>query len=256
MAYCKNCGHFLTDGAKFCSNCGSPANNTEERATRQQEFAGKIIKCPSCGTSIPSFTAICPSCDHEINSARVSSAFKDFTNQIIQCDAAIANSLVEPQKGWKSWGKAKKFGWVILNIYTLCIPLILYLLFPLIGIGGTASMTAEEKKKANLINNFAFPNDRESILEGLLYIKGQIASLASGKVDRNTAQWIKIWKNKANQLFERAEMMFKGDKIANDAYADILASEKKVNKALIIRVIIAVVLASLFFAYMFFGGGR
>lgn len=60
MAYCSNCGQFVADGVKFCSNCGSPMNNGEDRTTRQQEFAGKIIKCPSCGTEIPSFTAICP----------------------------------------------------------------------------------------------------------------------------------------------------------------------------------------------------
>ena len=127
MAYCSNCGQFVADGVKFCSNCGSPMNNGEDRTTRQQEFAGKIIKCPSCGTEIPSFTAICPGCGHEINSARVSSAFKDFTNQISRCDTAIANSPAEPKTGWKSWGKGKKFGWVILNIYTLCIPLVIYL---------------------------------------------------------------------------------------------------------------------------------
>lgn len=257
MAYCSNCGQFVADGVKFCSNCGSPMNNGEDRTTRQQEFAGKIIKCPSCGTEIPSFTAICPGCGHEINSARVSSAFKDFTNQISQCDTAIANSPAEPKTGWKSWGKGKKFGWVILNIYTLCIPLVIYLLLPLLGIGGMSSLTAEEKKKANLINNYAFPNDRESILEGLLYIKGQMSALTSGKIDRNTARWIKIWKNKASQLFERAEMMFKGDKIANDAYTDILASEKKVKKSLLIRVVIAVVLVALFAGFVFSrGAGR
>jgi len=108
MAYCSNCGQFVADGVKFCSNCGSPMNNGEDRTKRQQEFAGKIIKCPACGTEIPSFTAICPGCGHEINSARVSSAFKDFTNQINQCDTAIANSPAEPKKGWKSWGKGKK----------------------------------------------------------------------------------------------------------------------------------------------------
>lgn len=256
MAYCSNCGQFVADGVKFCSNCGSPMNNGEDRTKRQQEFAGKIIKCPACGTEIPSFTAICPGCGHEINSARVSSAFKDFTNQINQCDTAIANSPAEPKKGWKSWGKGKKIGWVILNIYTLCIPLVIYLLLPLLGIGGMSSLTSEEKKKANLINNFAFPNDRESILEGLLYIKGQMSALASGKIDRNTARWIKIWKNKASQLFEKAEMMFKGDKIANDAYTDILASEKKVKKSLLGRVIIAVLIVALFAGFIISRGGR
>lgn len=255
MAYCSNCGQFVADGVKFCSNCGSPMNNGEDRTKRQQEFAGKIIKCPACGTEIPSFTAICPGCGHEINSARVSTAIKDFTNQISQCDRAIANSPAEPKKGWKSWSGGKKVGWVFLNLFTFCIPLVIYLILPLLGIGSMSSLTPEEKNKAQLINNFAFPNDRENILEGLLYIKSQTESLASGKIDRNTWRWIKIWKNKASQLFERAEMMFKGDKIANDAYTDILASEKKVKKSLLIRVVIAVVVVALFTTFVFSRGG-
>lgn len=250
MAYCSKCGHHVEDGMRFCSNCGSPIVK-ETREKRQQEFAGKIIKCPACGTEIPSFTAICPGCGHEINSAGVSSVFKNFANRVSQYDTAIANSPVEPKKGWKSWSKFKKIGWVILNIYTLCIPLVIYLLFPLLGIGGIASMTAEEKKKANFINNFTFPNERESILEGLLYIKGQMATLASGKIDRNTARWVKIWKNKAIQLYERAEILFKGDKIATEAYEDILVSEKKVKKSLFIRVACAVILVVFFAVFVF-----
>ena len=251
MAYCSNCGHFIADNVQFCSNCGSPISNAEDRTKRQQEFAGKIIKCPACGTEIPSFTAICPGCGHEINSAMVSPVFKDFTKQISQCDTAIANSPAAPKKGWQSWGKWKKFGWVILNIYTICIPLVISLLIRLIGIGGISSLTPEEQKKANLINNFAFPNERESILEGLLYIKGQMTALVSGKIDRNTERWIKIWKNKASQLFERAEMMFKGDKIAADTYTDILACEKKVKKSLLIRVVIAIVVVALSVTFIY-----
>lgn len=28
MAYCKNCGNLLEDGAAFCTNCGANQNNT------------------------------------------------------------------------------------------------------------------------------------------------------------------------------------------------------------------------------------
>lgn len=37
--------------------------------TREQEYAGKIIKCPFCGENLPSFTEKCPSCGHEIRGA-------------------------------------------------------------------------------------------------------------------------------------------------------------------------------------------
>lgn len=257
MAFCSNCGAQLSEGSKFCTHCGASVNEID-RSTRKVEYAGKVIKCPACGTEIPSFTAFCPGCGHEINRQGISSTISDFANQINQCDYMIANSPESPRRGWKSWGGWKKFGWVILNIYTFCIPLVIYLLLPLLGIGGTSSFTSAEQRKAQLINSFVFPNDRESILEGLLFIKAQIAALATGKFDRNTTRWASIWKNKATQLFERAEIMFKGDHISNDAYNNILSSEKKIKQSLLIRVIIAVVAVIAFAAFVFSrsGAGR
>lgn len=266
--FCKSCGAENNVGARFCQSCGTllndeskPKQNEEPRkeeqyhqstySERTQEFAGKIIKCPNCGENLSSFIAVCPACGHEINSARVASAIKDFTNQVNQCDIAIANSSSEPKTGWKSWGKWKKVGWVILNIYTLCVPLLLYMLLPLLGIVRMSSLSPEEKTKAQLINNFPFPNDRESILEALLYIKAQMTSLASGKINRNTSRWIIIWKNKASQLFEKAEIMFKEDRIANNAYSAILASEKKVKQSLFIRVIIAAMIVAVYMGFIF-----
>ena len=257
MSFCSNCGKPILDGAKFCSGCGAPVNVEDlvENTIRRQVFAGKVVKCPSCGTVIPSFTAICPGCGHEINTTKVSSAIKEFAEKINECDRLIANSSSVPKKGWKSWGKGKKFWWVVLNIYTLCIPLAIYLLVPLLGMGGMATLTTEEKKKAALIDNFVFPNDRESILEALLYIRTQIGSLESGKIDRNTAYWTHIWKNKSVNIYQKAEILFKGDRIANDAYRDILLSEKKVKKLLRIRAIAAVVLMAALVMVVFSLGG-
>ncbi len=37
MSYCPNCGAELPEGAKFCSGCGVPVQNTQESATIQAE---------------------------------------------------------------------------------------------------------------------------------------------------------------------------------------------------------------------------
>lgn len=256
MWRCSRCGYKMADDVSVCLNCGSQMNDDNVSSKRVQEYAGKIIKCPSCGEELSSFTAICPACGHEINSAEVPSAIKEFTDKINQCDMAIASSPLEPKKGWKSWGRWKKIGWVLLNIYTLCIPLVIYLLFPLLGVGRTSMLTPDEKIKAQFITNYPFPNDREHILEALLYIKAQINTLASGKIDRNTFRWIKIWKGTASQLHEKAEIMFKGDNIANGAYSSILADEQKVKKTLLARVIIAVIIVVLFAGIMLIRSGR
>lgn len=168
-----------------------------------------------------------------------------------RCDIAIANSSAMPKQGWKSWGGWKKFGWVLLNIYTFFVPLLLYFLLPMLGIIKMSGLTPEEKTKAQIIKNYSFPNDRETILEALLYIEAQMESLISGKIDRNTIRWIEIWKNKAAQLYKKAEIMFKNDKIANDAYSSILSIEKKAKHSLSVRVVIAAVVVIIYSIFMF-----
>ena len=52
MAYCVNCGTEIVPNAKFCQKCGHPTGAQSDNATRKQEFAGKIYKCPNCGLEI------------------------------------------------------------------------------------------------------------------------------------------------------------------------------------------------------------
>ena len=47
-------------------------------------------------------------------------------------DNLIANDPEPPKKGWKSWSNGKRFLWILLNLFTSFIPLVLYLVFPLI----------------------------------------------------------------------------------------------------------------------------
>ena len=239
MAYCKKCGKFVTDGSNFCTNCGSPIE-CETPSQKRQEFAGKVIKCPSCGAELPSFTAICPGCGHEINSATISSAIKDFINQLNQCDSSITRSRTKSEKDWKVCGYILLF---IFSFYTVGITLVIYLLIKFLGLEGFFSFSPEEKRKENIINNFVVPNDRGNILEGLLFIKSQVEAISSNRIGFNTVRWINIWQNKASQLYERAEMLFQGDAIATKAYSDILEKKKETEKSLHIRVIIAIAIA-------------
>lgn len=40
MAFCKNCGNKLPDGATFCSHCGTPVNDTSAQAQTEQHQYG------------------------------------------------------------------------------------------------------------------------------------------------------------------------------------------------------------------------
>lgn len=236
MAYCANCGQKLADGSKYCVECGSFVGTTNKNT------AGIVIKCPSCGEDIPSFTAICPACGHEINSAKVSATLKEFIENINECDRLIANTPNSKKAGWSSWGKGKRFWWIVFNIFTYGIPLVIYLIMPLVRLNYTPRLTPEEKRKASLIENFPFPNEREAILEALLFTKSKISYLAAEKVDRKNAYWTRLWSTKGEQLYQRAEMMFSGDEIANNAYKDIKAQKLRVSKTVKFKAISGIVI--------------
>lgn len=77
MPFCTNCGHQVADGVKFCSECGTPINPTQNQ--RKQVFAGDIQKCPNCGELLPSFTANCPSCGYEIRGVEANDSIREFS---------------------------------------------------------------------------------------------------------------------------------------------------------------------------------
>ena len=82
VKHCTNCGQNLTGGVKFCSNCGVAVEVATNYRQRQQEWAGKLIKCPLCGEDIPSFTANCPACGHELRGVNSTNSIKEFAIKI------------------------------------------------------------------------------------------------------------------------------------------------------------------------------
>ncbi len=257
MAFCSNCGVRLNERAKYCPDCGSSVATLIEVTTkRKQEYLGSIIKCPSCGEELPSLTARCPSCGHEINQARVSSSIRLFADQINQWDIAIVSGPNPPKKGWNSWGTGARVMWVILNIYTLCIPLVFYFTLPLFKYGHTPSLSVSEKNKATFIENYTFPNDRESIIEALLFIKAKTTFLASEPLNDKAAYWYRLWTAKAEQIYQKSEIVLKRDEIVQNVYDDIQKDGKVVKDqvkkkaflgaAIIITVIMCLTLICIF----------
>lgn len=251
MAFCSNCGQELADCVKFCSECGTPTGKVDE-TIRRTVFSGEIHKCPSCGEVLQSMTAICPSCGHEINSAKLSSALKEFINEINECDKIIANTPKKemPKKGWKTWKKSTRILWVILNFFTSCIPLVIYLTLPLfrplIKSNATPELSSIEQRKVALIENFTFPNDRESVLEALLFTKSKMEFLASEKANEKNAFWLRLWNTKATQLHQKANILLSNDAIAETAYSGITTSKKMVDKKVRIRAAIGAAIIIIF----------
>lgn len=259
MAFCSNCGKELAAGAKFCFECGTPVGKTDE-TVRRTVYSGEIHKCPSCGEVLQSMTAICPACGHELNSAKLTSALKEFIDEINECDKIIANTPKKelPKKGWKSWKTGTRVFWVILNLFTSCIPLVIYLSFPLLKPflkkNAMPELTSDEKHKVSLIENFAFPNDRESLLEALLFVKSKMAFLASEKADERNSYWMRLWNTKATQLYEKAKILLNNDVIAENAYSEIVSSKSTVDKKIRIRAGIGAAIIVVFCAFIALNG--
>ncbi len=234
MGFCSNCGEKLDADSKFCTSCGSLNNQfvhgetKKDYTERRKEYVGSIKKCPSCGEEINSFTAICPACGHEINSQKISDTLEKFIAQVNVCERLIAQTPAA-NTGWSSWSKSKKVWWVIFNLLFAGIPLAIYLGYPLLTIKYTPRLTKEEKQLVTLVENFPFPNDRESILEALVYAKEKIDFISKEKIDKKSAYWMRLWCSKAEQLKQKADLMFPNDSIVKQSYDEILADEKYVN---------------------------
>ncbi len=260
MAFCANCGAKLVDGSKFCANCGAknivPTHTETERkdTERQKEFVGSIKKCPACGEEINSFTAICPACGHEINSQKVSDTLGKFIAQVNVCESLIAQTQTT-NKGWSTWSTAKKVWWVIINILLACIPLAIYWGYPLLTIKSTPRLTKEEKQLTALIENYVFPNDRESILEGLVYAKEKIDFISKEKIDKKSAYWMRLWCSKAEQLKQKADLMFPNDNIVKQSYEEIVADEKRVNNTIKFKAIAGAIMVIAALIFMLFRNG-
>ena len=255
MAFCSNCGKELAVGAKFCFECGTPVAKADE-TVRKTVFSGEIHKCPSCGEVLQSLTAICPSCGYEINSAKLSPALKEFIDEINECDKVIANTPKKemPKKGWKTWKNSMRVLWVILNIFTSCIPLVIYLalplLTPMLRSNATPELSSTEQRKVALIENFTFPNDRESVLEALLFIKSKMAFLASEKANEKNSFWLRLWNTKATQLHQKANILLNNDPIAETAYSEIVASKNTIDKKIRIRAGVGAAIIVIFIGFV------
>ena len=215
---------------KYDSSEDKEPTNTCTR--HQQEYAGKVLKCPSCGAELPSMIAICPTCGHEINSARTHPVLAQFIASLEECDRLIAEEEKNYNKengqkkdGWSTWGKGKKFLWVILNLYFACIPLIIYLIYRAFY-RKKSLLNPYVARKESLIENYQVPNEKEIILESLYFIEAKINSLSDKVITPDNWRWMSLWNSKAEQIYGKARILLPDDQTLDYVHQNI---EKKVD---------------------------
>ena len=217
VKFCPNCGAKINEGTKFCQECGSQiGEKTAEKVSpppisseqtinelntkRQQEYAGKVIKCPNCGTVISQTTAICPGCGIRITGQAAVNSVKRFNEQLMQIELTR---------------KKAKF----MDVYT-------------------QSANPADTQKLSLIRSFPIPNTIDDIQEFMLLtvanidrkLSNETASskftnmLNSGNINLKVQKDISdAWVSKMQQVYKKAEILFPNDpmfKIIQQIYSD------------------------------------
>lgn len=203
--FCSNCGTKLVKGAKFCHECGSPVVGTSSKASdviktatsvsmqeevsqRKQEYVGKILKCPNCGSTITETTVICPDCGIRITGRKAVSSVQAFKDQLMDIEASR---------------KKSKF----VDVYT-------------------QSANPADTQKLSLIRSFPIPNTVDDIQEFIFLAIANIdvklskqttagkfpSMINSGNVNLTMQKTISdAWVSKMQQAFQKAEISFPND---------------------------------------------
>lgn len=242
MVFCAKCGKELALDSKFCSQCGTPVDPLipGEHVRREQVYVGVAKKCPVCGEELPSMAAVCPACGHEINSTQVHPALQKLIDELALCEQSIAGEEVlasindekETARGWHSWSAIAKTIWIIVNCLTLCVPAVVYYLFrSRIRTQKFQKSAPSVKQKANLIENFQIPSERQAIIESLYFICDKVSALAAQKVTSDTTYWAKLWDVKGGQIYKKAQTAIPDDITVSGLYHEISSSVQQVKVA-------------------------
>ena len=275
-SFCPNCGRKINTGEKFCVQCGQQLANPEPFLNERQEiYAGRVIKCPVCGMIIDKMTAVCPSCGHLIESLELSSAVKKFADDIKHYDEerTIHRKKLTVGKG------IKKIILTFIKLFVLLFLIIFYfqlfteyrytpaftaftvghlpITLPLIYLFlNRTTISAYDKQETTYINNFVFPGDKKTIIEAIFYIRGKVRNIFDSKRNGDNNYWIGVWKNKAEELYEKSKIVSANDKDVEAAHSFIVSADETVKKdckrrrviptaIIIIYIIVLIILALL-----------
>lgn len=214
MAFCTECGARLSDGAKFCANCGTavavfPLPNENIGTKTINTSLERIYYCPDCHSAVTRLDAICPYCGTLIPNREASTSVQRFAQQLYKIDAedSYKNSNFGMNKVMKQESESKA-----------------------------------ANRKISLISAFPIPNTIEEISEFVI--------LAANSIDvrwgRNTLQNrmfggpgsscytnIKLadtWINKLNQAYDKAKISFHPDPMFHNIEKIYTEKMKELNR--------------------------
>lgn len=180
MAFCKNCGAQLEDGAKFCPNCGTPAGATggTTSETRKQVFVNSVIrKCPHCGAEISSDTMKCPECGFLLERENVNSNLDDFIKKITDINRARPKNDGSERSEKALWRYEEEM----------------------------------PEKIRMALSEFALPNKKEDIIAFLTFALGQAEANYTGDIFIFPGSLDSLWVAKCREILNQAKVVFYDD---------------------------------------------
>ena len=177
MNFCSKCGAILIDGSNFCEKCGSARNDTPsyDESNRQQEYVGKILKCPNCGENLKSFEANCLACGYELRSTKSIDSVQELSRRLEQIEAERV--LDKPRSIYKA-------------VYS------------------EPNISKTDEQKATLIRTFPIPNTKEDLLEFIILAQSNIDSELYASDFRTPSRVLSdAWKSKFEQAYDKAEVL-------------------------------------------------
>lgn len=217
-SFCVNCGAQLAPGAKFCSSCGckvgatdsnsAPAQETivqkeETIATppisvqpatqmqrevnakpansqRQQEYVGKVFKCPHCGEVVNQSDTVCGGCGYHLSGKQAMVSAIDFQQQLLNIEMRRQDRKISLREHREV-------------------------------------LDATDKQMIALIKSYPIPNSIEDIVEFFHLAIGNIDVNKSKKSIFNSDDWdggsrersiSNAWVGKLQQVYKKAELYF------------------------------------------------
>lgn len=179
MAYCSKCGHQISDGAQFCSMCGTPI--PREANQRKEAFDGTIHKCPNCGQVLGAFSTVCPSCGYELRNTQAATSLRELFTRIeeitSQSSGGVKQTLLERLR---------------------------------------RDTTDTDDRAAALVKAFPIPNTREDLIEFIITSASNINVDAFNELKRSNLSSSDIamsnaWLSKLEQAYQKASITLSGD---------------------------------------------
>lgn len=237
-SFCTNCGNQLSPGTKFCPSCGhkvgdvkesTPAQEPVVRKTestyippvqerpveppkpevkptntnsqRQQEYVGKVFKCPHCGEVVNQSDTVCGGCGYHLSGKQAMGSAMDFQQQLLRIE------MMRQDKKIGFWDQRE-------------------------------ALDATDKQMIALIKSYPIPNTIEDIVEFFHLAIGNIDVAKSKKSVFNTDGWdggsreraiSNAWVGKLQQIYKKAELYFPNElEFAHikEAYNDMMKELK------------------------------